>query len=363
MSKKKKFLLIIIPIIIVLIVLSFFGAKFVKRLIIKSGYDDSEINPYNQFAKDVTMIELLANPNKYDGELIRVSGVGQLQFEGDCLFLSKEDYKYYTDNRIWLQLSDHATPYQEAKTYNGKYVLVEGIFDKDDRGHLDLFMGSIKNVTRYELWEEEVTISVQYKEVLANLKNAFPFNNDDYMVLENPELSYLYRRCKNLDEINYFFKDIDSDGQDEMFIFVNSLNYITIADLYTIKDEKLVHVFDSGERYSYNVYDNGIVKLQWSGGGTLSGTDFFKYNNGNLEFIERITYDADKALEDGIINDISDATDNNCYFKSSVYNADDEREGYIHISSEEAERLIKFHTENAHNIFYSCDFYSLARFD
>ena len=203
--KKKKILLSILIVIILAMVL-FFGFKFVKRAIINTGYSDHEVNPSNHFAKRVTMLELIVNPHKYHGELIRVSGVGQLEFEGDCIFLSKEDYKYYTDKCIWVDLSDRATPYEEAKKFNGRYVIVEGIYDMYDKGHFGMFCGTIKNATRYELFESDVYIAPQYKEVLSNLKNAFPFRDEHVLVPENPELSYMYRQCESLYQIKYAYE-------------------------------------------------------------------------------------------------------------------------------------------------------------
>jgi len=40
-----------------------------------------------------------------------------------------------------------------AKDFNGKYVMVEGIFDMNNHGHMDLFSGSINNVSRIASWK------------------------------------------------------------------------------------------------------------------------------------------------------------------------------------------------------------------
>ena len=100
------------------------------------------------------MVQLLATPEKYDGKLVRIIGVGNLEFEENYLSLSKEDHEFGAGNSIWIELGDKAIPYEEAKEYNGKYVVVEGFFDKDDCGHFDMFCGSIKDISRYQLWEK-----------------------------------------------------------------------------------------------------------------------------------------------------------------------------------------------------------------
>ena len=41
---------------------------------------------------------------------------------------------------------------REEKKLNQHYVLIEGIFDAQDHGHMGLFGGAIKNITRVETW-------------------------------------------------------------------------------------------------------------------------------------------------------------------------------------------------------------------
>ncbi len=42
----------------------------------------------------VSLINLIATPEKYNGKWVRVIGVARFEFEGDALFLSKSDYDY-----------------------------------------------------------------------------------------------------------------------------------------------------------------------------------------------------------------------------------------------------------------------------
>lgn len=154
MKRKKQVITMILSALIILAVVFAvpLGIRLYKAKRVEAGYGDTP-NAANPYAKDVTMIQLIAAPEKYDGELVRVKGVGHLEFEGNCIALSKEDLKYSLGNSIWIELGERAISYEEAQTYNGEYVIVEGIFDKDDCGHMDLFCGSIQNVSRYELWD------------------------------------------------------------------------------------------------------------------------------------------------------------------------------------------------------------------
>ena len=102
---------------------------------------------------NVSMISLIANPEKYDNKMVTVIGVGNLEFEGNKVCLSKNDLDYHiSGNCFWLELSEE-TPYEEAKNLNGKYVIIEGTFDVKNKGHFGRYSGTITNITRYENWE------------------------------------------------------------------------------------------------------------------------------------------------------------------------------------------------------------------
>ena len=152
-TRKLLIILVIIGVVFMSLLCVLFGVQYYEKVLVESGYQDG-INSANQYATEVSMVQLLSMPERYDGKLVRVIGVGNLEFEGNYLSISKEDYKYAAGNSVWIELGDKAISYDEAKEYNGKYVIVEGFFDKDDRGHFDMFCGSIKNISRYQLWEK-----------------------------------------------------------------------------------------------------------------------------------------------------------------------------------------------------------------
>ena len=154
MKKIKKEILIIIIVIIFIFFTCIILSNILERIIIEKSYGD-EKNSANQYAKTVTMIELISNPQKYHNKLVRVIGVGNLEFEGDAIYLNKEDLQYRTDNCIWIELGERSIEYSEAKEYNGKYVIIEGYFNKNNTGHFGQFCGAIEKVSRYQLWEIE----------------------------------------------------------------------------------------------------------------------------------------------------------------------------------------------------------------
>jgi hypothetical protein len=136
--------------ILVLFVLIFLTAHI---SVFSQVQDDTTLNKANQNALSVSIIDLIANPDMYDGKLVRVIGVGNIEFEGNAIYLSRDDWKYVTKNGLQIELSSNASPRSEAEKFNGKYVIVEGVFNMRNKGHFDMWSGSIINVTRYELWE------------------------------------------------------------------------------------------------------------------------------------------------------------------------------------------------------------------
>jgi hypothetical protein len=102
--------------------------------------------------RDVSMIQLIASPQQYEGANVRLIGFLNLEFEGDALYLHREDYdRAIPSNGIWIELTDSQR--RESAKLGGGYVIVEGIFRAGDRGHLGIFSGSIHEVTRVQSWQ------------------------------------------------------------------------------------------------------------------------------------------------------------------------------------------------------------------
>lgn len=103
---------------------------------------------------DVSMVQLIANPEQYDGKPIRLIAFLNLEFEGNALYLHREDFeKSILSNAVWISLDDQQM--RTSRRLSRGYVLVEGIFDAKDRGHFGMFSGSIQRVTRLQSWERK----------------------------------------------------------------------------------------------------------------------------------------------------------------------------------------------------------------
>jgi hypothetical protein len=101
---------------------------------------------------NVTLVQLIANPEKFDGKLIRVIGFLEIEFEANVLYLHREDYENaILGDGIWVDVTPEMT--KNSKSLSKHYVLLEGIFSASERGHMDLWSGSLKNIRRVQLWK------------------------------------------------------------------------------------------------------------------------------------------------------------------------------------------------------------------
>ena len=97
----------------------------------------------------VSLINLIASPEKFDGKRVRVDGVSCLNYEGEALYLSEYDYIHvFTKNSISMQIDDSLSV---DKDTNGKAVIVEGVFRKIKEGTIELHSGYLDDISRYEL--------------------------------------------------------------------------------------------------------------------------------------------------------------------------------------------------------------------
>jgi hypothetical protein len=97
-----------------------------------------------------SLLQLLADPAKYHGRKVQVSGFCRLEYERLAIYLHKEDHAHHLGNAVWLN-------FQEAKDFTPKrrriaYCLVEGVFSAANRGHMGVYPGAIEQISRYEPW-------------------------------------------------------------------------------------------------------------------------------------------------------------------------------------------------------------------
>src|SRR5690606_22889167 len=77
-------------------------------------------------SEKVSLIQLLANPEKYEGKLVRVTGFVHLEFEDNAVWLHKADFENSMhSNALWLHV-------EKCVGWDGKpmsgYASLEGRF-------------------------------------------------------------------------------------------------------------------------------------------------------------------------------------------------------------------------------------------
>ena len=97
------------------------------------------------------------------------------------------------------------------------------------------------------------------------------------------------------DSFGYLQADIDGDGVDELLLGTagskDNSNDVYIDNMYTIRDGKVVPVFESySERECYILYEDGVFVKDIYYPDDYYSTEYFKYTAGKQEFIEGIYY-------------------------------------------------------------------------
>jgi hypothetical protein len=104
---------------------------------------------------NVSLVSLIANPEKYDGTPIRAVGAIRLEFGGKTLCLHEEDQvRFNSANCFWIEpdLQALGTDAKTLSSLSGQYVLLEGTFQKDEHGHRGSYPGAIVGIWRIESW-------------------------------------------------------------------------------------------------------------------------------------------------------------------------------------------------------------------
>jgi hypothetical protein len=121
----------------------------------QSGSDTTDNDPVKPFDlgifENTSLIRLIATPENYDGKTIQVIGYLHLEFEGNAIYLHKEDYQNgLTENAFWVSFSKKLKNQKQIMNYNNQYVIIIGTFKMKNKGHMGLFGGTLENIVRLD---------------------------------------------------------------------------------------------------------------------------------------------------------------------------------------------------------------------
>ena len=99
----------------------------------------------------VSLIQLIAAPEKYEGKLVALTGYVHLEFEGNGIYLHKDDYQYgLHKNGLWLNASKCES--RSKKNFTDGYAYVIGRFTSARQGHMGLWSGELQDVKSCSSW-------------------------------------------------------------------------------------------------------------------------------------------------------------------------------------------------------------------
>ena len=103
--------------------------------------------------EQMPLVRLVVSPEKYHGKRVRVIGFVRLEFEGNAVYVHKEDYQHaLIGNGLWINGPNLES--QGQKNRNMKYCIIEGTFDANNKGHMGLWSGSLKSISRFDVWSD-----------------------------------------------------------------------------------------------------------------------------------------------------------------------------------------------------------------
>jgi hypothetical protein len=94
----------------------------------------------------VSLIQLIATPERFEGRRVQVEGFCRLVFEEQSLYLHREDSELLnTANSVWLDVTREG-----REALNDTFARVEGTFTQTQHGHLGMWPGSLGRISRLE---------------------------------------------------------------------------------------------------------------------------------------------------------------------------------------------------------------------
>jgi hypothetical protein len=107
--------------------------------------------------EQVSILQLIATPEAFDGKEVQVVGFLRLEFEGNVLYLHEEDYSHRIyKNGLWVR--PNAKMMANADKINMHYVTIKGRFNARDKGHMGLGSGTITDIIAADIWPNTANV-------------------------------------------------------------------------------------------------------------------------------------------------------------------------------------------------------------
>jgi len=120
---------------------------FASLLLCVSAFDTRSAEPNDSEFVEVSLIRLIANPERYDGKPVMLEGIAHFDSKNgiNAIFLTRDDKRAGNGlNGIFLVF---ASSVPNMDHLNDRYVLARGIFHADMKGRLSSFSASLTDVS------------------------------------------------------------------------------------------------------------------------------------------------------------------------------------------------------------------------
>ena len=101
-----------------------------------------------QPARPVTLGEMMAHPDNYDGKRVSVTGYYRGEFEGSSFCPDeKADAAGRYGDCLWLGEPSTFADHKDIQFVNDAWIKVEGVFFKGPGGHMSMWSGELQRLT------------------------------------------------------------------------------------------------------------------------------------------------------------------------------------------------------------------------
>jgi hypothetical protein len=100
---------------------------------------------------EVSLVQLIANPDSFEGKRVAVIGFLNTEFEGDALYLHQEDWGAGIPlNSVSLVVPPNW--FKNSACRSQSYVLLHGVFTAKTKGHAVWRAGSLESIDLCRQW-------------------------------------------------------------------------------------------------------------------------------------------------------------------------------------------------------------------
>lgn len=137
-------------------ILEYNDAKLAKKYLVPDS--QGRTDPlFSDLRSNISLIELIANPQKFDNKPVRTYGFASIEFEQQSLFVHETD-KSYAITLNGIEIDTHNGKWENSKTppelFNNKWVLIEGVFSNNRHQGPPYYSGIIRDIWRIQVLQK-----------------------------------------------------------------------------------------------------------------------------------------------------------------------------------------------------------------